>query len=103
VLRLRLITGPVLILALLALLWGDGRMSASLQDNDLVRTAMGTADGVLLAALAVLVLAPLLARELAAMLRSAGIAEACSSTTAPRSPSRRGSASIRARSRALSG
>ena len=48
-LRLRLITGPVLILALLALLWGDGRMSASLQDNDLVRTAMGTADGVLLA------------------------------------------------------
>jgi phosphatidate cytidylyltransferase len=35
---------------------------------------MGTADGVLLAALAMLVLAPLLARELAAMLRSAGIA-----------------------------
>ena len=73
-LRLRLITGPVLILALLALLWGDGRMSASLQDNELVRSAMGTADGVVLAALAVLVLAPLLARELAAMLRSAGIA-----------------------------
>ena len=57
----------MLILALLALPWGDGRMSASLQDNELVRSAMGTADGVLLAALAVLVLAPLLARELAAI------------------------------------
>ena len=72
-LRLRLITGPILILALLALLWADGRASVICRDEPWARSLLGTADGILLTAFAVLVLAPLVAVELAAMLRGAGI------------------------------
>jgi phosphatidate cytidylyltransferase len=73
VLRQRLITGPLLILALLALLWADGRASDMLRENEAIRRFLGTSDGIVLGTFALLVLAPLVAGELAAMLRSGGI------------------------------
>ena len=58
-LRQRLITGPLLILALLALLWGDGRAAELLRDDARVRGMLGSSDGVVLTGFALLVLAPL--------------------------------------------
>ncbi len=74
-LRQRLLTGSILIAALVLLLWGDERLSAALaQRADSLPWWTGGGDGLLLAAVAVLVLAPLLGRELARMLRACGIA-----------------------------
>lgn len=73
-LRQRLVTGTLLIIGLIAILWGDERLSDALRESETVRSIIGTSDGVLLLAFAIGVLAPLLARELAAMLRGAGIA-----------------------------
>jgi phosphatidate cytidylyltransferase len=74
VLRQRLVTGILLIVGLIVVLWGDDRLSDALRQSDGIRNMIGTSDGVLLMALAIFALAPLLARELAAMLRGAGIA-----------------------------
>jgi phosphatidate cytidylyltransferase len=73
VLRHRLLTGSTLIASLLLVLWADGRLSETLRP-DLLPWWTGGPRGLLLAAIGVLVLAPLLGRELAAMLRGAGIA-----------------------------
>ncbi|MCX5641038.1 MAG: phosphatidate cytidylyltransferase [Planctomycetota bacterium] len=73
-LRQRLVTGILLIVGLIVVLWGDDRLSDALRQSDGIRNMIGTSDGVLLMALAILALAPLLARELAVMLRGAGIA-----------------------------
>jgi sulfite exporter TauE/SafE len=62
VLRQRLVTGTLLIIGLIAILWGDERLSDALRESETVRSIIGTSDGVLLIALAVGVLAPLLAR-----------------------------------------
>jgi len=82
VLRHRLITGTLLTVALLALLWADGELSARLRESDPVRSWLGTSDGVLLLAFSLAVLAPLLARELAALLRGSGIAAPTALTVA---------------------
>jgi len=75
VLRARIITGTLLVAGLVALLWADGALSARVRaDDGAVLRALGSADGALLVPLALLALAPLLASELAAMLRGAGIA-----------------------------
>jgi phosphatidate cytidylyltransferase len=74
VLRHRLITGTLLVAALLGLLWVDGAVSARLHDVPAVVRLLGTSDGLALTALALLVLAPVLGAELAAMLRGAGVA-----------------------------
>lgn len=73
-LRHRLITGTLLTVALLALLWADGELSARLRESEAVREWLGTSEGALLLAFSLAVLAPLLARELAALLRGSGIA-----------------------------
>jgi phosphatidate cytidylyltransferase len=73
VLRHRLITGTLLVIALLALLWADGAASARLRESEAVRAWLGSSDGILLVAFAVAVLAPVLARELASMLEASGI------------------------------
>lgn len=72
-LRHRLITGTLLVAALLALLWADGAASARLRESEAVRAWLGSSDGILLVVFALAVLAPVLARELAAMLRASGI------------------------------
>lgn len=72
-LRLRLITGPLLIVALLALLWADG-LAADRARASGGGGLLGSPDGMVLTAFVVLVLAPVLATELARMLRGAGIA-----------------------------
>jgi len=82
VLRHRLITGTLLTVALLALLWADGELSARLRESDPVRSWLGSSDGVLLLAFSLAVLAPLLARELAALLRGSGIAAPTALTVA---------------------
>jgi phosphatidate cytidylyltransferase len=82
VLRHRLITGTLLTVALLALLWADGELSARLRESDPVRSWLGTSDGMLLLAFSLAVLAPLLARELAALLRGSGIAAPTALTVA---------------------
>jgi len=82
VLRHRLITGTLLTVALLALLWADGELSARLRESDPVRSWLGSSDGVLLLAFALAALAPLLARELAALLRGSGIAAPTALTVA---------------------
>jgi phosphatidate cytidylyltransferase len=75
VLRQRLITGSLLIVGLVLLLWGDERLSAQLADRgDALPWWTGGGDGLLLDAVALLLLAPLLARELARMLRGSGVA-----------------------------
>jgi phosphatidate cytidylyltransferase len=75
VLRARLITGTLLVAGLVALLWADGALANPVRAADgAVLRFLGSADGVLLVPLALAVLAPLLAVELAAMLRGAGIA-----------------------------
>lgn len=81
-LRHRLITGTLLTVALLALLWADGELSARLRESDPVRSWLGSSDGVLLLAFALAALAPLLARELAALLRGSGIAAPTALTVA---------------------
>ncbi|MFM7797384.1 MAG: phosphatidate cytidylyltransferase [Planctomycetota bacterium] len=81
-LRHRLITGTLLTVALLALLWADGELSARLRESDPVRSWLGSSDGVLLLAFSLAVLAPLLARELAALLRGSGIAAPTALTVA---------------------
>ncbi len=81
-LRHRLITGTLLTVALLALLWADGELSARLRESDPVRSWLGTSDGMLLLAFSLAVLAPLLARELAALLRGSGIAAPTALTVA---------------------
>ena len=74
-LRARIITGTLLVAGLVALLWADGALSARVRaDDGAVLRALGSADGALLVPLALLALAPLLASELAAMLRGAGVA-----------------------------
>ena len=73
-LRHRLITGTLLVAALLGLLWVDGAVSARMHDDAAVVRLLGTSDGLALTALALLVLAPVLGAELAAMLRGAGVA-----------------------------
>lgn len=73
-LRHRLITGTLLVAALVALLWADGAASARLRESEPVRSWLGTSEGILLVAFAAAVLAPMLARELASMLRGSGIA-----------------------------
>lgn len=73
-LRHRIITGTLLVAALLGLLWVDGAVSAHLRDSAVATGALGTSDGLALTALALLVLAPVLGAELAAMLRGAGVA-----------------------------
>ena len=73
-LRHRLITGTLPVAALLGLLWVDGAASARLHDGAAVVRLLGTSDGLALTALALLVLAPVLGAELAAMLRGAGVA-----------------------------
>ena len=67
-LRQRLITGPLLILALLALLWGDGRAAELLREDARVRGMLGSSDGVVLTGFALLVLAPLVLLHLAVIL-----------------------------------
>jgi phosphatidate cytidylyltransferase len=74
VLRHRLITGTLLTLGLLALLWADGAVSSRMRDSEAVRAWLGTSDGLLLLGFTLAVLAPLLGRELASLLRGAGIA-----------------------------
>lgn len=81
-LRHRLITGTLLTVALLALLWADGELSARLRESEAVRAWLGTSEGVLLLAFSLAVLAPLLARELAALLRGSGIAAPTALTVA---------------------
>ncbi len=73
-LRHRLITGTLLVAALLGLLWVDGAVSSRMHDDAAVVRLLGTSDGLALTALALLVLAPVLGAELAAMLRGAGVA-----------------------------
>ena len=73
-LRQRLVTGTLLIIGLIVVLWGDDRLSDALRQSEPIRHFIGTSDGLLLISLAIVGLAPLLARELAAMLRGSGIA-----------------------------
>jgi phosphatidate cytidylyltransferase len=82
VLRHRLITGTLLTVALLALLWADGALSTRLRESEAVREWLGTSEGALLLAFSLAVLAPLLARELAALLRGSGIAAPTALTVA---------------------
>jgi phosphatidate cytidylyltransferase len=65
VLRHRLLTGSALIIALVALLWGDA-----------------ASDGRVLPTVAIVVMAPLLGRELAGMLRGCGVAAPTALTVA---------------------
>ncbi len=81
-LRHRLITGTLLTVALLALLWADGALSTRLRESEAVREWLGTSEGALLLAFSLAVLAPLLARELAALLRGSGIAAPTALTVA---------------------
>jgi len=66
-LRLRLITGPLLIVGLVALMWLDGQVDAVLPDVALVPR------GLITMALAALLIVPLAAFEFAALLRGAGV------------------------------
>lgn len=73
-LRHRLITGTLLVAALLALLAGDSAASARMRDEPWVLRLLGTSEGIALSAVALFLLAPVLGAELAAMLRGAGVA-----------------------------
>jgi phosphatidate cytidylyltransferase len=73
VLHLRLVTGTLLVLGLLGLLWLDGWASAAVRGLPAVDDVLGTSEGIALVAFALVVLAPLLGRELAALLRAAGV------------------------------
>jgi phosphatidate cytidylyltransferase len=73
VLRQRLLTGSILIASLLLALWADGPASRAIP-ADALPWWTGGREGIVVAALGILLLAPLMGRELAAMLRGAGIA-----------------------------
>jgi len=70
VLHLRLVTSTLLVLGLLGLLWLDGWASAAVRGLPAVDAVLGSSEGIALVAFAVVVLAPLLGRELAALLRA---------------------------------
>lgn len=69
----RLLTGSILIASLLLALWADGPASRAIP-ADALPWWTGGRDGIVIAAIGILALAPLMGRELAAMLRGAGIA-----------------------------
>lgn len=73
-LHLRLVTGTLLVLGLLGLLWLDGVASTATDGQPAIESVLGTSDGIVLTAFALLVLAPLLGKEFAALLRASGIA-----------------------------
>jgi phosphatidate cytidylyltransferase len=73
VLRTRLITGTLLVAALVALLWADGAAGRAVDADGALARVLGGTDGVVIVPFALLLLVPLLGVELARLLRSAGI------------------------------
>lgn len=72
-LRTRLITGTLLVAALVALLWADGAAGRAVDADGALARVLGGTDGVVIVPFALLLLVPLLGVELARLLRSAGI------------------------------
>jgi phosphatidate cytidylyltransferase len=73
VLRTRLITGTLLVAALVALLWADGAAGRAVDADGALARVLGGTDGVVIVPFALLLLVPLLGVELARLLRGAGI------------------------------
>jgi phosphatidate cytidylyltransferase len=73
VLRTRLITGTLLVAALVALLWADGAAGRAVDADGALARVLGGTDGVVIVPFALLLLVPLLGGELARLLRGAGI------------------------------
>lgn len=72
-LRTRLITGTLLVAALVALLWADGAAGRAVDADGALARVLGGTDGVVIVPFALLLLVPLLGVELARLLRGAGI------------------------------
>ncbi len=72
-LRTRLITGTLLVAALVALLWADGAAGRAVDADGGFARVLGGTDGVVIVPFALLLLVPLLGVELARLLRGAGI------------------------------
>lgn len=72
-LRTRLITGTLLVAALVALLWADGAAGRTVDADGGFARVLGGTDGVVIVPFALLLLVPLLGVELARLLRGAGI------------------------------
>ena len=72
-LRTRLITGTLLVAALVALLWADGAAGGAADADGALSRALGGTDGVVIVPFAFLLLVPLLGIELARLLRGAGV------------------------------
>lgn len=72
-LRTRLITGTLLVAALVALLWADGAAGRAVDADGALSRALGGTNGVAIVPFALLLLVPLLGVELARLLRGAGI------------------------------
>ncbi|MFM9169850.1 MAG: phosphatidate cytidylyltransferase, partial [Phycisphaerales bacterium] len=72
-LRTRLITGTLLVAALVALLWADGAAGRAVDADGALSRALGGTDGVVIVPFALCLLVPLLGIELARLLRGAGV------------------------------
>ena len=72
-LRTRLITGTLLVVALVALLWADGAVGQAVDADGVLARALGGTDGVVIVPFALCLLVPLLGIELARLLRGAGV------------------------------